>query len=368
MLLSALLLLAGTWSAAAPTASIEPPPGWTDVSAKQTDPAVLLALKGPETSSFMLARIKPIAFDNRGEVRAYLLDALDSISRSTGRDYKPATNVNVAGYGNGLSAQFLRADLDGKPRLIVAVATLEGVPMVATLESAVPETMLPEVLGGVRLSGPGADQDASGPRVETEDGQLSLPLAGGVAPRPLTDLERKQGFVLALDKGGAEMMIQKIVDDTPADQEPDLVRATVSSMAGVAPGSSSRPAHLHTKAGPSMVYSAGLIAGGGPDAQFVAGFLPWCYWGYSVLAKGPAAADLVRSLFPQTLAGSSAEPKLVAQTPLIHLPGSGWRALIGPAGLSSIVVLFMLLVLWLRRRIPNPGAEVVGYGHGNKDR
>ncbi len=338
-------------------ASVEPPPGWTDVSAGQSKRAVLAALKGPETSSFMLARMKPIDFDNRGEVRAYLVEVVDGINRATGQAFAIATDVKMADYGNGLSAQYVRADLNGKPRLIVAVARLDGVPMVAVLSSAVPETMLPEILGAVKIAAPeeadaDASEDSDGPRVETEDGQLSLALPSGASLRPLTDLERKQGFMLAVDGWGSELVIMKIVDDTPVSMEPALVRATVSQMAGVDPGSVTRPAHLDTKARPAMVYSWGRL---GESSQFAAGFLPWCYWGYSVLAKGPRAVALLQAVLPGIVGGSAAQPRLVAETPFIPLGRPWWsffetrRGKAAGAGIAGLAL--TLLLLSRRRRI-----------------
>ncbi|MEK7331246.1 MAG: hypothetical protein AAB113_10645, partial [Candidatus Eisenbacteria bacterium] len=87
-------------------------------------------------------------------------------------------------------------------------------------------------------------------------------------------------------------------------------------------------------------------SGGG---EFAAGYLPWCYWGYSLLAKGPEAARLLRESFAGLEAGASAMPKLVAQTPDVPVGRSlpklpkGWA---GPAAIIATIA----FAFWIVRR------------------
>ena len=51
-----------------PSASLEPPPGWTDITAKTPVKGVLLALRGPELNSFAVARVPAAGAAGRAAV------------------------------------------------------------------------------------------------------------------------------------------------------------------------------------------------------------------------------------------------------------------------------------------------------------
>jgi hypothetical protein len=330
-------------SAFAALVTIEPPPGWEDVTASKKGPDVVVALKGPETSSFVLAKVTAVSVENRGAVRAFLIDVLASVNQKTGLGFTLASNLNSRTFDNGLTLHSINADYQGKPRLVLGLVEVGDEPMLATLISAVPETLLPSIMGSLK----GGSATASA-RPATSDGQLAFELTDGINARPLSEPERKMGFVLALQGLHSELMIMKLVDDrTPVAEQPGIVSDTVLSMAGVDKASVSRLAALDTPAGPQIVYSSAKLADSG---QFAAGYLPWCYWGYSVIAKGPQAAELLQKSFAGLKLGESAQAKLVSETPRVPL-GSGIAfkgvkipppLLVGGAAAVLLVLVFLL--------------------------
>jgi hypothetical protein len=294
--------------------TIEPPPGWEDVTASKKGPDVVVALKGPETSSFVLAKVSAVSVENRGAVRAFLIDVLASVNQKTGLGFTLASSLNSRTFDGGLTLHSINADYQGKPRLVLGLVEIGDQPMLATLISAVPETLLPSIMGSLKG---GSGMSAASARPATSDGQLAFELTDGINARPLSEPERKMGFVLALQGLHSELMIMKLVDDrTPVAEQPGIVGDTVLSMAGVDKASVSRPAALDTPAGPQIVYSYAKLADSG---QFAAGYLPWCYWGYSVIAKGPQAAELLQKSFAGLKLGESAQAKLVSETPRVPL-------------------------------------------------
>ena len=71
---------------------IDPPPGWEDVTAQASSPEVLLALKGPETSSFMLLRApQTLPLSNRAAVRSYLEEVLAALKHKSGVEFVSPT-------------------------------------------------------------------------------------------------------------------------------------------------------------------------------------------------------------------------------------------------------------------------------------
>lgn len=349
-MLPALALAAVLSSAAsADKFSLEPPPGWEDVTAARAGAEVVVALKGPETSSFVLAKIAPMSLDNRGAVRAFLIDVLSSVNQKTGLSFTLASNLNSTTYDNGVTLHSINADYQGKPRLVLGVLQAGEETLLATLISSVPETLLPSIMGGLRGAKPPAAK--AGAQAGTLDGQLAFDLPEGLATRPVTEAERKMGFVLALQGYGSELMVMKLTDDsTPVAEQPAVVRDTVLSVGGVDKASLSELALLPTAAGPQLVYASAKVGGG---SQFSAGYLPWCYWGYSVLSKGPRAQDLMRDAFGAVKLGGSAIPKLVQETPKIPLSSElkirGKEIPVGPAA-AAVLVLLALVFLLARKK------------------
>ena len=97
----ALCLLVPLAAAAAPepAASIDPPPGWSDVTGKTAVRGVILALKGPEASSFLVARMPSSALDSALATRSYLAHALAELSAGAGMTFVPITEPLHVGYG-----------------------------------------------------------------------------------------------------------------------------------------------------------------------------------------------------------------------------------------------------------------------------
>jgi len=335
--------------------ALDTPPGWEDVTDGKNDAQVVAALKGPETSSFILERVASTNLDSHGAIRGFLVDVLTELNRKSGLAFTIAGGVEEVSYDNGAAVHYIRAELQGKPRLILAVVELDGAKFIGTLNSAVPDTLLPSIIGSLRETSTAAVRPALSRQAQSLDGQLSFSLPDGVLARPLSEKEKKLNFVLAVQGFGSELMVMKIADDTTAiKDQPQLVRSTVQTVDGVEAASVSDAALLETPAGPDLVYASGRLRDPSGPSQFAAGYMPWCYWGYSILAKGPRAADLMTQTFQVLALGTGSLPKLVAETPQIPLPHEfkfrhlGRRRLAAVAGGGALAL--ALLVMMMRRR------------------
>ena len=331
--------------------SIEPPPGWEDVSAQKAGGNVLLALKGPEESSFMLSRVPRLPLENRAVVSAFLVDVLSALARKTGRPCTQASTLQSASFDNGLTFLHIRADLQRRPRLVLGVADFGGMTVLGTLISAVPDTLLPSILGGLHAAS--AAPIAAAGLVQSLDGQLLFSLPEELRQRPLSQREKKMGFVLALQGLGAELMVLKIVEeDAAAKDQSRIVAETVLSLPGVDATSLSPVDLLKTSPGPDLVYASAPIQDGSGPASFMAGYMPWGYWGYSILAKGSQPVELMKRAFGALTLGPSAQPKVVAATLPISLPRELRIKLKHKTRRAVIVVGTLLLVLsgaWVMR-------------------
>ncbi|MDE2510960.1 MAG: hypothetical protein KGL74_07545 [Elusimicrobia bacterium] len=331
-----------------PTVSIDPPPGWNDVTGKARVRGVILALKGPETSSFILARMPASALESAASTRAFLARTLEQLRAGARADLRSSGRVETKTLHNGITLHLLRADLDGAPRMIIAVVDGGGPPYLGTLSSAAPDAMLAPLFGALKLGAAAGAIRESGNAVSL-DGQLLVPLGGGLRSRDLTPEEKRQGAVLAVQGAGSEVLFLKIEDDdaSPKDQSA-IVRAVVSDSAKTAPDAVSPARRVPTPAGPSGVYAWAKIPSS-PDLKFSAGFLPWAYWGYSILGRGPQADELLVGSLAALKAGPSAVPKLLAATPRLEIPedGRGRRA---PLVVLGVVAVLGLLFAWSRRQ------------------
>lgn len=335
-------------AAAAADITADPPPGWT-VSADKPSGDIVLVLKGPETSSFVLTRLKALDLNNRAVVRSLLVDVLAGINDKSGLKFAPASEIQSFTYDNGLTAQVLRVNLDDKPRLALAVTDFGGAPMLGTLTSAVPDMMLPAILGGLHASG-----NVPAPPSISLDEQLQFSLPKGFSARALTEREQSLGFVLAIDGLGSELMVQKLVDDsTPVSEQPQILKGTAASMAGASPQSVGPVTLIRTPPGTDFIYVTAKAQDASGPTQVAAAYLPWGYLGYSVLAKGPNAGQLVVDTFSTLSLGSSALPKVIAETPRIPLPTSlpGGSPQLWAAGVGLGAFLLALAVWKGRRRL-----------------
>ena len=331
------------WAESPPPFTVEPPAGWALAPVAEDSPNLVLSLKGPEKSSFVLARVNPVSLENRAAVRTFLTDVVAGISGRTRLKFRPAANVERTSYANGLTATVLRADLDEKPRMALAVMEVDGVYLLGTLVSAVPDTLLPSILGS--LKGTGARVAGASAVAETSDGQLRFRLPPGLQARALTPRERRLEFTAALEGEGAEILILKLADDgTPVKDQPVVVKATVLAAPGVQPRTLTPGQYLMTSAGPDFIYASAQVADASGDGLFLAGYMPWAYWGYSVLAKGPKAPELTVSLFSSLSLGPSAVPKLVAASP--RLPVTRRVAALSPWTSTVVLVLLVGAVAW----------------------
>jgi hypothetical protein len=327
--------------------SLSPPPGWEDVTASRREENLLVSLKGPQRSSFVLTRIGPLSMENRGALRAFLLNVLREIEARAKLGLRPASNLNTVTFANDLTVHYIRADIKNRPRLILAVAKEQGVFMLGTLISPAPQTLLASFMGSLKFgpSGPQASPPAAA-AAETLDGQLAFSLPAGVSARALSARERKMGVVAVFSGLGSELMLMKILEEgTPVSQQADIVRDTALSVEGAQPATLVPAARGATPAGPDLVFASVKLRGG---QSFAAGYMPWGYWGYSALAKGPAAVELLTGVFGRLSLGSSAVPKLVAATPKLPLPeraGGRLRLL----GAGAAVLLAVVLLVWRKR-------------------
>jgi hypothetical protein len=344
-------------AAAARPFSVEPPPGWEDLSEQRAGGDVLISLKGPETSSFVLTRVPRLPLENRVAVRAFLADVLAALNRRTGLEFSQSSGLLTESYENGPTFLYMKADLKGKPRLVIGVADFGGEMVLGTLISAVPDLLMPAVFGGLRAAAgaKAAAAPVAGP-VQSFDGQLLFALPNGVAPRELSDRERKMGFVLALQGLSSELMVLKVVDDdaAPPKVQPQIVRQTVLDAPSVVADSLSPVQLIDTPPGPDLVYAFARVQDAA-NSRFLAGFMPWGYTGYSILAKGSDPEGLLKASFSALSLGPSALPKVVSSTPPIPVPRelrlklkkNNRQELV--AGGAALVLLTLVWALWPRR-------------------
>jgi hypothetical protein len=341
--------------AAAPAASarpmtLEPPSGWHDVTAETKVAGLVLALKGPASSSFALARMPESAMDNPAATRAYLGRVLAGIRAGSGLDFRAASRVESKVFRNGVTARFVRVNLKGRPALLIGVVEAAGSPpLTATLASAVPDAMMDSLFGALKVLTPAPTAKSGVAR--SLDGQLELTLGGGLVSRPPTGPEMQEGVVFVIGDGASETVFLKLPDnDSPPTDEPRLVRATVADAIKIPLASVGPAFSVPTPAGPAAVCAWSEIPGV-PGQRFAAAYLPWSYWGYSVLARGPQADELMKGVLSEIQQGPSAVAKLVATSPVIEIPAPGADrrlVLMSLAGVAALVLL--VAAVWSRGR------------------
>lgn len=351
--LASCLLASAAFAAPAPepAVSLEAPPGWADVTAKTPVRGVILALKGPEASSFMVAKMPASAVDSAAATRAFLARVLEQMGAGAGLDFRPNGGVQTKRLRNGLTLRILHADLDGAPRLLLAVVEGGGPPLLATLASAAPDAMVTPLFGALKVGDSAIAVRDSGAAVSL-DGQLSVALGGGLRSRDLTPVEKRQGVVLSIQGAGSEVLFMKIdeQDAAPKDQAA-IVRAVVADAAKVPASEVSAAQSVDTPAGPTAVYAWAKLPDS-PDLRFAAGYLPWAYWGYSILGRGPQADDLLVGALAVLKMGPSGVVKLVAATPRLDAPPDpGRRRRLLLAGVAAACgALSVALLAWSRGR------------------
>ncbi|MBI5629605.1 MAG: hypothetical protein HY921_01840 [Elusimicrobia bacterium] len=348
MVVVAAILVGLPWPLAAAPLSLEPPPGWQDVTAERGAAGVEAVLKGPQESSFVLARTEGVDWEDRGTVKAFLVDVLKGLNERSGGGFTLASSVLTATFDNGLTAYYIRAYQKGEPRLILALIRYRGLAFLGSLMSSVPDTMLGSILGSLQGGASARAEPAAG-LVQSLDGQFSFKLPPDFSSRELLEREKKMGFVLSLRAWGSELMIMRLMDEgTPLREQAAIVRATVLAAPGAVASSLSGPSLGATSAGPRMVYAWVRVrsAKEGPQEQFAAGYLPWGYWGYSLLAKGPRALDLLQESVKTVALGPSALPKIVADTPDVPLKE---ESVLKGKVFGTAAVILVLAVLALAR-------------------
>jgi len=347
------LALAAAFASAAGPFTIDPPPGWTQVQEPAPAP-LLLRLRGPDSSSFLLTRAPDLPLNNRAAVRSYLVQVVAGFDRQAADDYGPPGPLMTARYDNGLTLLYVECAKPGHKKLVLGAVDFGGSLALGTLVSSVPETLMPSLFGALKAPyGPAA---GAGSPISA-DGQLEVSLPQGARTRALTAAERKQGFVLAVEGLGSEVMILKILDDDPAPSkdQPQLVRQTVLAFPGVDPKTLSPIGLIETLPGPDFIYASAAVRDPSGPERFMAGYMPWGYWGYSILAKGAKPVELSRAVFGALALGPSALPKVVASTPPIPVSRPfRWRSRAGVLAAAALALLTVLAFLFSRRGRATP--------------
>lgn len=342
------LLLAAAANAAAPT--LEAPPGWRDVTSEGKARNAVIALKGPQTSSFIVKRAPSAPLDNPAGVRGYLNDVLGGMRDASRKDYRSSGRVETRVFRNGLTAQLLRAQLNGEDRLVLALFGVGGAAHIAVLTSAAPEAMLPSLLGALKTGKVEGAVQSSGAALSL-DGQLELALGGGLRARALVGAEEAKGFVLVIQGAGSEIIFQKLseADATKPGEQAAIVREMAAASAGVAASQSAPVRSAPTAAGPVAVYSWAQS----PDGDKLSvGYLPWGYWGYQLFGRGPGADELMVGTLAALKAGPMAVAGLLASSPLIPIEDEiPLRKLLLGAG--AVLGALVLLGWSLRRKNAN---------------
>ncbi len=352
------VLLAGSAHAAGLRGGplIDPPPGWSDADADGKIPKVLIALKGPETSSFIVKRAPAANLDNPASVRHYLNDVVEGLRRASGHDYKTNGRVETKTFRNGMTAQLVRAQEGGADRLVVAVFAVKGDAHLAVLTSAAPEAMMPSLIGALQIDRVEGAVQTSGV-ARSLDSQLEIALGGGLRARAPVDAEVAKGFVLVIQGSGSEILFQKLseVDATKPAEQAAIVGELAAASAGAASSAAAPVRSAPTAAGPVGVYSWAKSPTGD---KISAGYLPWSYWGYQLFGRGPASDELLVGALAALKAGPMAVPGMLAATPRIPVKDEGpsnKQLLIGVAAGAGIGGIFLIVWSLKRKNATLPG-------------
>jgi hypothetical protein len=321
---------------------VDVPPGWQDASESHKKPGIVLVLKGPETSSFVLSRIGALDLSNKAAIRAFLLDVLSGVNRRSGLGFSIHGGIEPCEFSNGLKADCLKADLKGRPRLALAVASIGGSPMLAVLTSSVPELIFPSILGSLKAEG------EAPALLSSFDGQLAFPKLPAFSLNALSEDERVRGVVAAITGFGSELSIVRLAANKMTADRPQALRAQLAAMPGVDSATIGEPRAMNTPAGPSLIWASARLRGAGGPEECVAAYLPWGYLGYSILAKGPRAMELFTSVFEALTLGPSAQARMIAETQKISLTGRPRWLLIGIAACAAV----LFILVWLSRGRP----------------
>lgn len=301
--------------------SIDPPPPWKDVTTQHLSQNIALFLEGPNGSSFVLTRLKPLDTSNHPLVNSFLLDVLSAIDKKSGRAFVSSSKLKETHFDNGADALFLRATLDGRPRLILAVANFNGTPFLALLNSSIPDLMLSSTLGAVQTAGA---KEYPPSQTLSADGQLAFDLDQTIATRSIPNSEKNANVVLSLRGLESSLLVKKRnAPEAPnPKEEPALLKTRLLADPSVDPKLLSPQKILKTPAGPSLLYMSAGIQGEGTLDQKALGYLPWCYWGYSISSRGPHAEELIVRAFQTLSPGPSVLPKLLEETPRMLDPNN----------------------------------------------
>ncbi|MBI5209183.1 MAG: hypothetical protein HY927_04330 [Elusimicrobia bacterium] len=326
------------WSVA-----LDVPPGWEDVTGQRSSADIVAALAGPEGSSFVLAKLKPAGLSDAAGKRALLLDVLSGVNRKTGLSFLPKRELKTATYKNDVAAHYIQADLDGKPRMILAITEFRGRYMLGTIKSSVPDTLLPSILGSIQYGAGGRDQRLAR-RGTSVDGQLAFALPEGVWLRAVSARERNKGMVAVILGYDSVMSVTKLDEiGSSATEEAGMVKYVLKSVKGVDNLSVSLVQSMSTPAGPGLLYAWAKVKSEAGQSQAAAGFMPWGYWGYSLWASGPRSKDLLESAMKSLAAGPSADKKILDATPRLATTW-GLRTML-LTGLGAALAAVVLLVV-----------------------
>ncbi len=337
----ACVLTTGLGSAGAIEASLDvsPPVGWHEAKGRQLSREILISLRGPAGSSFMIARMPKEDIDGDARTSAFLLQALDKLKSGSRIAYRTYGRIETRKYPNGVNVRFIRATAAKAPMLVIAAVSAGGFPYFATLSSNSSDSLMPYFFGGLRLNGREMPIREGGV-VVSADGQMSLALGGGLRSRELRPQEKAQGYVLAISGSDSELLILKSRDDSASPKNRSAnVRATVASAIAVPLDGVSAARRVATAAGPVGVYAWAQPAQS-PRGRYAAALLPWSYWEYEAFAQGPLADELLVGTFAALKLGPNAVAKLVEATPGIEAPDAVASPLaLWAVGIAGLIIL-----------------------------
>lgn len=132
--------------------SLEPPPGWKDITSSRPGSEVTLALKGAGASFFVLTNVS--WFDGDYEVdREFLAEVLSGINSRVNANFRsPSSSATEVHFDNGIAARYIIASQNEKPAVTLALLRYRGNSLLATLGGDLTaERTLRQLLGAITL-------------------------------------------------------------------------------------------------------------------------------------------------------------------------------------------------------------------------
>ncbi len=329
--------------------SVPPPPAWIDATAQNTSPDAVAFFTGPSGSSFIMTRLKPMNAQSRPAVLSFLMDVLSSLQEKMKVSFEPDSQLHGSHFDNGIKALSLDVKAGGKPRLILSVVIAGNKNYLALINSSIPDMTLRSILNSIKTS-PSETQPL--PQTTSLDGQLQFQLPDNLRPQDLSDSEKKDGIVFSVSGLNSSLSIRKLSPQevlSPAKAS-KILKDTFESSPSIDRWLISPEKKLSTPAGPELIYLSAGVKGEGALNAKAQGYMPWCYWGYSITAQGPRSEELLTTIFKSLTPGPSVIEKLLQETPKLK---NSNHASSSKTELALTILLTLLALYWtLRSRKP----------------